>query len=318
MHLHIAYSSDNNYVPFLGTSIISLLENNKVFKKITLHILSNKITEDSKNKLEEIVQQYKREAIFYDFSDIEDRLKGIKVKTIAISAYSRLFLTDVLPESVTKIIYLDCDSIILGSYEELWNSPIDDYYMMGVQDVIPDFFKDKIGLDKKDLYVNSGMLYMNIEKMRINDSKKMIRAFMDSFSGEIPHHDQGVMNGLFSKNCNILKPRYNCMTPFFLMSSRNLKSFYKMDDFYLDNELEEAVSNPVFIHFTESYLTRPWVKGSKHPFVKEFLRYKSMTPWSDMPLKDDTRTFSLKMVAFLFKILPFSIFMLFLKLMKAN
>ena len=34
MDLHIAFSSDNNYVAHLGVAIISLLENNRGFKKI--------------------------------------------------------------------------------------------------------------------------------------------------------------------------------------------------------------------------------------------------------------------------------------------
>jgi lipopolysaccharide biosynthesis glycosyltransferase len=318
MHLHIAYSSDNNYVPFLGTSIVSLLENNKIFKNITLHILSINIAKESKTKLESLVENYDREVVFYDFSNLKDRLDGISIESIAISSYARLFLTDVLPDEITRIIYLDCDSIITGSYEELWSTPIEGHYIMGVKDVIPDFFKDSIGLDKNDNYVNAGMLYMNIEKMKENNAKKMINEFMNSFDGEIPHHDQGVMNGLYSKSCEILHPKYNCMTPFTLMSSEQLRIFYNINEFYSDEELNEAVENPIFIHFTESYLTRPWVKGSKHPFVNEFLKYKAMTPWHDVSAISDNRSFKLKFVAFLFKLLPFSIFTTLLRIGKVN
>ena len=41
MDLHIAFSSDNNYVAHLGVAIISLLENNRKLNIINIHVLDN-------------------------------------------------------------------------------------------------------------------------------------------------------------------------------------------------------------------------------------------------------------------------------------
>jgi len=99
MTLQIAYSSDNNYVPFLGTSLYSLLENNIIdFKSITIHILSNNISTSNEKYLEGICKKFNSKCIFYNISDIEERLEGIVIKTIAISAYARLFLPEILPK----------------------------------------------------------------------------------------------------------------------------------------------------------------------------------------------------------------------------
>lgn len=317
MTLHIAYSSDDNYAQFLGTSLYSLLENNIIdFESISIHILSNNISGSNKKHLEHISKKFNSECIFYNMSDIEDRLKGVVVKTIAISAYARLFLPEILPQEVSKIFYLDCDSIILGSFKELWDTPMGDNLIFGVEDVIPSKFKEKMGMLPREQYINSGMLPMNIELMRKEKSFKKIMGFMNNHVGEIPHHDQGVINALFHSRCKIIHPKYNCITPFFLMTSLELKMLYNMDDYYTQTELNEAITKPVFGHLTSSLITRPWFKNSKHPLTEEFIGYLKKTPWKDYKMLDDNRIFNVKVVSKLFKILPFNLFIKFLKLIK--
>lgn len=315
MNLHIAYSSDNNYVPFLGTSLYSLLENNMSdFNTISIHILSNNITPTNKSHLENICSNFKSECVFYNMSDIKDRLKGIVVKTIAISAYARLFLPEILPNDIPKIFYLDCDSIILGSFKELWKQPMENNLIFGVEDVIPTPFKQKMNMLPSDKYINSGMLPMNIELMRKENSYSKIMEFMNNYDGEIPHHDQGVINTLFHSRCKIIHPKYNCITPFFLMNSEQLKTLYKMNLYYSQKELNEATNKPIFGHLTQSLITRPWFKNSKHPLTNKFLYYLNKTPWSDYKFLNDNRIFNVKVAAFLFKTLPFKLFIKFLKL----
>lgn len=314
MNLQIAYSSDDNYTPFLGTSLYSLLKNNYlVFNSITVHILSNNISKLNKKRLKEIGDKFDAKIIFYDMSDLDEKLNGINIKTIAITSYARLFLPEILPKDVKKIFYLDCDSIILGSFKELWEMPMNEHLIFGVEDIVLTLFKKKMDMLTNDQYVNSGMLPMNIELMRKENSFSNIMAFMNNYDGEIPHHDQGVINTLFHKRCKVIHPKYNCMTPFFLLKSSQLKMLYKMDSYYSQNELDEATATPVFVHLTESFITRPWIKNSKHPLTKQFISYLKETPWKDFQFLDDKRIFNVKVASLLFKILPFNVFFKVLK-----
>ncbi|MFK5879317.1 MAG: glycosyltransferase family 8 protein [Flavobacteriaceae bacterium] len=319
MILHIAYSSDDNYTPFLGTSIYSLLENNSSdFDTITLHILSNNISKSNKNNLDSICEKFNSKCVFYDMSDLDKRLNGLVVKTIAISAYARLFLPEILPKEIDKIFYLDCDSIILGSFKNLWKTPMENNIIFGVEDVIPTLFKNKMGMLSQNKYINSGMLPMNIKLMRKEDSFSKIMEFMNNYNGEIPHHDQGVINSLFHNRCKIIHPKYNCITPFFLMNSKQLKKLYKMDSYYSQKELDEAISKPVFGHLTQSLITRPWYKGSTHPLKNIFLEYLEKTPWKGYQLHKDNRILNVKIAAFLFKVFPFNIYLKVLKILKRS
>ena len=65
MDLHIAFSSDNNYVAHLGVAIISLLENNRKLNIINIHVLDNNISFENKERLKEIVSN-KASIYFYN------------------------------------------------------------------------------------------------------------------------------------------------------------------------------------------------------------------------------------------------------------
>jgi len=318
MELHVALSSDENYVPFLGTTLVSLLENNTEFKKITIHLLSNGISTKNQNELKKLVNFYKRECVIYDMSNIKELLGDLKVETIALSAYSRLFLSEILPLDIHKILYLDSDSLVLDSYKELWNLSIDDFLVAGVEDMVAGHFKTSINIPIKTKYINSGMMLMNIKRIRDENWLQKIKEFISGFNDEIPHHDQGVINALFYKKTLILHPKYNCMTPFFLMKSEELIQIYKLESYYNNTELEEAIKSPVFVHFTESFITRPWVKKSKHPLSKKYLEYLNKTPWKGFNLKEDNRILNVKIASFLFNAFPFKVFYSILKLLKVK
>ena len=52
---HIGYGTDENFVMPMGVSIISVLENNKT-KPVAFHILTEHISEESKNKLNRLLK----------------------------------------------------------------------------------------------------------------------------------------------------------------------------------------------------------------------------------------------------------------------
>lgn len=62
--LMVAYASDDNYAKYLGISMLSLFQNNKVFKEIRVFVLDCGIGHENLEKLGEIATQFDREIIF--------------------------------------------------------------------------------------------------------------------------------------------------------------------------------------------------------------------------------------------------------------
>jgi lipopolysaccharide biosynthesis glycosyltransferase len=53
---------------------------------------------------------------------------------ITLAAYARIFLSDILPASWSKVLYLDCDLIVRRSLLELWSTELDGYAIAAVRE----------------------------------------------------------------------------------------------------------------------------------------------------------------------------------------
>ena len=302
MDLHIAFSSDNNYVAHLGVAIISLLENNRKLNIINIHVLDNNISFENKERLKEIVSN-KASIYFYELSELLGKLdKQYNIpKTISISAYARLFLSDILDENISKILYVDCDALFMDSLEKLWSIDISQNSVAGVLDHVGIQNKLKIGLKKDDYYINSGFLLINLEKWRKTNALKQMLYFIESKNGNVTHHDQGVINACFEDDILILPPHYNVMTSFFdFRDVESIKHYYGITNYYSQNDINEAKRNPVFVHFTPSFSKRPWIEGSKHPLKGIYKEYLLKTPFKNNEQQKDKRPFKMLFLEKLF------------------
>ena len=202
--LYVLYSTDQNYCMHLGISLTSLLENNKKFNNIIIYIIEKDIDDKNKSILLDIVNKYNRKIKFISFNKVENRIKIDLTNSKSKSIYARLFISNLIPESVEKILYLDCDTIVDKSLYELWNLDIEDCYVAGVQDIVPNKYKDMIGMSESDKYINSGVLLINLRLWRKITIEDKFLKFIELHNGEVPHHDQGIINGVCKGKISIL------------------------------------------------------------------------------------------------------------------
>lgn len=301
-HLHIALASDNNYSEFVAIVITSLFTTNKGFENISIHLLSNNIQPQAINRLDEIIKTNNGEFFVYDIRDIKTRL-NIKVpNTIAISAYSRLFLAEIIPNNIDKILYIDCDTIINNDLYEMWSIPIENNLIGGVLDTLPNNdSKSAIGISNNEGYINSGVLLINLKKWREDKIQEKFINFLLKHNGNVHHHDQGIINAV-CKNKLILHPKYNLSSsylshPYWLLKKTNTP-------FYTQNEVMDAQNSPVIIHFTEGFYNRPWIANSKHPLAYIFEKYWKMSNWGEIIYRPDKRSKAVKILSWSFLNLP--------------
>jgi lipopolysaccharide biosynthesis glycosyltransferase len=304
--LNVVYSTDDNYAQHVGVSLTSLFETNKnEFEDFCIYIIENNLSKDNKEKLYQVCKNYRADSVFINFNQIADKLRLNIGNSISISAYARLFLSNNIDQSIEKIIYLDCDSVINGSLKELWDINMDAYYVAGVADTVAKETKLKVGMDSNDIYLNSGMLVINLKKWRNDQIEERFIDFINSKQGNVFHHDQGIINAVLHKKAFKLHPRYNAMTPFFTMKLKDIMTYYKLKDYYNQNEIKEAVKEPIFVHFTPAFVNRPWVKGCNHPLTQLYKNYLELTPWNGSPMLKDRRSIVEKFIASLYNHLPF-------------
>lgn len=280
--MNIVYATDEKYVRPLAVSIVSLFENNKNVEDIIVYIIENNVKEKSKSKLNEIAKKYNRIIKFIKFESICSDLK-VDVK-FPLVAYGRLFLYKI--EEIDKILYLDSDTIINESLEELYNTDISEYEVAGVQDNAAYYLLKKIGMNRKNRYINSGVLLINLKKWRENEIGTRFLDFIKKYHGKVNHHDQGVINGVCKNSTLILNPRYNMMPEMIYMTVKESNLLYNVHNYYSQEEIKEAVERPVIIHFIEKFYSRPWKEDCTHPMKEKFFFYLEKISFSKELEKD--------------------------------
>lgn len=307
--MNVVYSSSDLFSEMAGISILSLLENNTNVDKINIYVIDNGITEKNKTNLRSISDSFGRDLFFVQPLDIEKLSDTqINVGRWNISTFYRLFLPTILPDTVDKVLFIDCDTIVLQDLSPLWDMDMAEKWLYGVDDCRGAAYRTNIGLKPEDNYINNGVLLMDLKAWRENDVEKQFLQFIHDNQGDITYVDQGVQNGVLSKQnkTGLLHPKYNCLTIFFAFDYENLIKLRRPPIPGDPALYKEAIDAPVIVHFQSCFKMsiRPWVRGCKHPYTSVFLEYKAKSPWKDAPLHKDDRTVPQKMLSAIACILP--------------
>lgn len=294
--MDILYSSSDSYAFLTGISILSLLDNNKNCDKIHIYIMDNHISSENKDKLVEVVNNYGRQVSFVPMPDMKE-LTGQEIDTRRwnISTFGRLYMASALPETVHKVLNIDCDTIIMDSIEPLWNTDMRGKVFGGMLECINDRYRRNVGKSIGDYYMNGGIVFLNLDEVRAGDYEKKFTDYITKYGSSLAYLDQDVLNGVVEQNKKIKLPmRYNVLSIYFYATYEQVMKIRrsKSESFYSKEEYEQSVQNPGLVHFTTCFLDglRPWINGNQHPLLKRFIEYKEMSPWKDLPLKEDKRS----------------------------
>lgn len=264
--MNIAFSSDNNYAVYLHVVIVSVLVHNRN-NDIHFYVIDSGINEDTRKRIIKSVEEYGQKITFVETNLI---IGEIQVDdTFSLSSYSRLFLTKL--HDVDKIIYLDCDGLVNSDLNELWNVDLTSKFFAGVLDFVESYYRPMIGLSKNYPYINAGMLVMNLKEMRNSGWEDKVIEMVRKYNGSIPHHDQGVINALGNGKTVVVKPKYNVVADYLFEPVSRIMKEGVVAKYYSIENVEEARTNPIYIHFTAGYYGRPWDVKCTNPLKEVYI-----------------------------------------------
>ena len=115
-HLHVMYASDENYAPFLGVSLYSLLENNRDIKKITIYAVLDNVSSGNKDRLSKMVNTYSRELVIVDAKEFNKAMQELGVPKYrgSYTTHFRKFFHLFMGEDVKRFLYIDSDFNLLA------------------------------------------------------------------------------------------------------------------------------------------------------------------------------------------------------------
>lgn len=278
--LNIILCASDNYTMQCGITICSVCENNKDEHCAFYLFVDKMFTDEHKKQLSDLVRKYPNKRIeFLDVKDEQvDSFLQFENYWWTRHVFYRLLAASLLPASVNKAIYLDCDVIVRHSLQSYWDIDIEGYGVGCVPDAMEGIIEyyNRLEYPSEKHYFNSGVLLLNIKFWRENQSEKSFFEYINNNPEKISAPDQDVLNVVFADSKKLLPLTYNFQSGF-LYKKRNCTFEYRK---YID-EIRETAKDPIILHLSG---VRPWIKqDERHPFESEWFKYKAITMWKDAP-----------------------------------
>ena len=270
--IHIACCSNEKLAPIFGV-VVTSIGINVTSDDVTIHLVHNSLKPRTVKRLQKIADKYNVEL---DFKQIDtDILKDCyfdKSKHYGdIMMFARLLLSSVLPD-LDKIIYLDCDIVVLKDLQSLWNLDISDVAVAMAPDLT---FEDKKSLNRLGMtsgyYLNSGVILMNLDYWRKHDVQNRVISYILEKGDKLIYNDQDALNSILQNEHKVLHIKYNYSYCYFL---RLIGVSHKEKI----REIIEARDNPVIFHYFGPL--KPWSLGCYIPGKELFVKYQKLSGWS--------------------------------------
>lgn len=259
--IHAVSVVDDTYVQHLGVALASMLQHLRPNMKIQIHVIENGLSRDNRNLLKRIVNRYNAELHYW-------KAKGQIPADLYISrhiseaSYYKLLIPDLLRDIASdRVLYLDCDIVVLGDVSELWNTNMRGRALAAVRDWGGDVRCDELQIPDPSLYFNAGMLLLDLKKWRKRNLSSQILSFAVRNPDHLYFHDQDAMNAILHREWLPLDAKWNFQTN--MLTHRRFKK----------------ISNPVIVHFTGS--SKPWHYDNDHPYKLKYYEYIKETGWHD-------------------------------------
>ncbi len=257
MRIDVAMSVDDSYAKYCAATMCSILDNKNEDDEIFFHILHGDILQENIEKLALFpdIKLYKLNES--EFSPYVRRETHVGFTPM----FYRLKLASILKD-IKKVVYLDCDIIVKKSLSELYSVDITDYALAarsatGYPEGSYKENMDRLGLPMVEgsFYFNSGVVFMNLEKIRNENIEDEFFEYLKVNSQIIQFADQDTLNAVLQGKCLAIDSKFN----------------YVPNPKYHNREFcKNLPEDIVVLHFAGA---KPWGKGFYNPFTDEFWKY---------------------------------------------
>lgn len=261
----IFFAADDAYAPFLAAALASAVDNCSEDRCYLATVLYEKLSDKNIRRIASL----ERDNFKIDFvpmtsglETITDRLSNrLRYDCFTLTIYFRLFIPEMFPQ-YDKAIYIDSDVIVKGDLAELFDTDIKDSYIGACTDLsiqentdLTRYIKKYVGVDSMK-YINSGVLLMNLDKMRKNGFTKHFLSLLNTYHFDSVAPDQDYLNAICNGSIHYLDSRWNTMP----------------------DSSKPPVSDPKLIHYN-LYL-KPWYY-SQVQYADSFFHYAGKSGFSE-------------------------------------
>ena len=216
----IFFTIDNGYAPFLAVALNSAIKNsnkNRHYKAIVLH---EGLSDENKKKLSALQTdnfEIELTEMKANFEALDDRMSNrLRCDYFTLTIYFRLFIPAMFPQ-YDKGIYIDSDVVCTTDLGKLFDIEIGDNFIgacndLSIADIPPlvAYTENAVGV-KKHEYINSGVLLMNLKKMRECDFEGHFLNLLNEYHFDSIAPDQDYLNAICNGKIYYLDESWDAM-----------------------------------------------------------------------------------------------------------
>ncbi len=265
--MDIVIAIDRNYIEQSIVLIYSIILSNKnsIFN---FFVLTHDLSEDNKDYIR---SYFKDSYITINFISVDLKLiKSARFSSddyITLASYYRLLIPILLPLNLKKVLYLDCDMLIIDSLDELWKTNIDDYSTAVTTDAGSNDIRhfSRLNIPTNLDYFNAGMLLINLDYWRDNFVDRKTIDFIKDNKEACKQHDQDALNKILLGTVKYLSVRFNYLDSYLL----NIDDLLVRKEIL--NDIVTSASSVAILHFSGG--EKPWHTECVHPYAKLWQKY---------------------------------------------
>lgn len=283
---NIVFITDENYAMPTGIAIMSLISHISDEDRYQIYIVASEVSDVTKRKLLSLSTATVRIAIK------DESLNALLVANTDIYGNNQTHVTKTallkfdLPRiffNLDNILYLDSDILINDDISPIYQMDLSECYIAAADDMGDyktengfSYLGCRIGL-QSDHYFNSGVMMLNLEKMRKDNITEKLWTYRSEFKNYFV--DQDALNVVLQEKRNYLGIEYNFRTSVF-----QTVPFKEICARYFSGEkqdINECLSNIKIFHMTDRY--KPWLYKIDF-FSNLFEYYYKSSPFFDKAL----------------------------------
>lgn len=279
----ICFSANDKYIPLLGVTLSSIIENSNPEKNYDIVILMTSISDENQVKIRTLVANHANFSVrfvnvgpyVYGYSFyIESDPTNTKFSD---EIYYRVLVPALMP-TYENVIFLDADVVLLDDIANLLDDDYSDFLVGAVRDYEGisncygnDYEKTKyriseLGIKNFDNYFLSGVLVMNIKKFNEQfDVKDLLNL---AVSKNWKQFDQDLFNYLCQDYVKIIDAAWDFL--------EDIYGSYHTLPKPLFQEFLKSEKSPKLIHYSGG--RKPWIKTDSK-FNQYFWEYAEKTPF---------------------------------------
>jgi len=196
------------------------------------------------------------------------------------TTFQRLLVADLLPRSVERAIWLDCDVIVAADLGRLWDEDLGGHHLLAAQDMAVPFVSSRLGVPRfaalgmvaDARYFNAGVMVVDLARWRRDDVAARVAGYLADRPSAPLFWDQEGLNAVLHDDWGEIDVRWN------VNAALAGRAFYRPR--HLAPAARRAVAeDPWILHYCGNL--KPWrIHDTGDPGRRRYFEHLDRTAWA--------------------------------------